>query len=90
MNETLVPTDHTTAGQIVDDELNRRLVRPLPTGVRLHAILDACHSGTGLDLPFVTHVEKGTGRLYWHQDGDPRCAPPPPPSNHPSLLHTQH
>ena len=29
------------AGQIVDDDLNRLLVNPLPPGVRLHAIIGA-------------------------------------------------
>lgn len=43
MNETLLPTDHKKAGQIVDDELNAYLVRPLQQGVTLHAIIDACH-----------------------------------------------
>ena len=38
------------AGQIVDDELCMLLVNPLPQGVRMHAIIDACHSGSVLDL----------------------------------------
>jgi hypothetical protein len=43
MNETLLPTDHKRAGEIVDDELNAYMVRPLQQGVTLHAIIDACH-----------------------------------------------
>jgi hypothetical protein len=31
MNETLCPLDFRSAGEIVDDELNRLLVNPLPT-----------------------------------------------------------
>jgi len=31
------------------------LIKPLPHGVLLTCIMDACHSGTNLDLPFV-HV----------------------------------
>jgi len=38
-------------GYIVDDELKRFLVDILPEGVQLTALLDCCHSGTGLDLP---------------------------------------
>ena len=45
MNETLMPLDWKTAGEIVDDDLNRLLVNPLPQGVKLHAVMDCCHSG---------------------------------------------
>lgn len=45
------------AGYIVDDEMNRLLVNPLPRGVRLHAIIDACHSGSVLDLEFKCKVK---------------------------------
>ena len=31
MNETLCPCDFKSAGEIVDDEINRYLVNPLPT-----------------------------------------------------------
>lgn len=46
-NETILPLDHDRRGHIIDDEINEILVRPLPHGVRLHGIVDACHSGTG-------------------------------------------
>jgi metacaspase-1 len=92
MNETLCPTDFERAGQIVDDELNRRLVNPLPTGVRLHALLDACHSGTGLDLPYVTKMDKASGKMFWQHEGPTRCAAtwatsPPCCSTSPAPLH---
>lgn len=47
MNETLIPLDHTRAGHIVDDDLNRELINPIGQGVILHAVIDACHSGSG-------------------------------------------
>ncbi|KAJ1908590.1 Ca(2+)-dependent cysteine protease [Tieghemiomyces parasiticus] len=52
-DETILPVDYKTAGQITDDEMNDIMVRPLPQGCRLTAIFDSCHSGTALDLPFV-------------------------------------
>lgn len=52
-NETICPCDYSRAGQIVDDEIWSNLVHPLPSGVRLTALMDCCHSGTGLDLPFT-------------------------------------
>ncbi|KZV57947.1 metacaspase-1 [Dorcoceras hygrometricum] len=55
-DETLCPLDFETQGMIVDDEINASIVRPLPRGVKLHAIIDACHSGTVLDLPFLCRM----------------------------------
>ncbi|KAK3014384.1 hypothetical protein RJ639_010161 [Escallonia herrerae] len=57
-DETLCPLDFETQGMIIDDELNATIVRPLPTGVKLHAIVDACHSGTVLDLPFLCRMHR--------------------------------
>ncbi|KAF5743629.1 metacaspase-1-like [Tripterygium wilfordii] len=63
-DETLCPTDYETQGMIVDDEINATIVRPLPRGVRLHAIIDACHSGTVLDLPFLCRMDRH-GKYVW-------------------------
>ncbi|KAK4052110.1 Ca(2+)-dependent cysteine protease [Microbotryomycetes sp. JL201] len=52
-DETILPVDYKTAGQMVDDEIHHYLVRPLPQGVRLTAIFDSCHSGSALDLPYI-------------------------------------
>lgn len=48
-----------SAGEIVDDDLNRVLINPLPQGVKFHAIIDACHSGSVMDLPFRATVSNG-------------------------------
>ncbi|PRQ59702.1 putative transcription factor Znf-LSD family [Rosa chinensis] len=69
-DETLCPTDYETQGMIVDDEINATIVRPLPAGVKLHAIVDACHSGTVLDLPFLCRMDRN-GRYIW-EDHRPR------------------
>eukprot|EP00960_Hanusia_phi_P034794 751289-Hanusia_phi.AAC.2 len=61
-NETIVPCD---MRQIVDDELWNNLVFPLPSGVRLTAVMDCCHSGTGLDLPFTWKHHR------WLEDENP-------------------
>jgi hypothetical protein len=50
MNETILPCDHGSVGMIVDDELNAALINPLQANVKLHALIDACHSGSALDL----------------------------------------
>ncbi|KAK9803281.1 hypothetical protein WJX72_006942 [[Myrmecia] bisecta] len=58
-SETLCPCDFKQAGQISDDELSRYLVNPLQPGVRLHAVIDACHSGSMLDLEYRAKVKGG-------------------------------
>jgi metacaspase-1 len=52
-DETLVPVDYMEAGMIRDDDLCDALVTPLPEGVHLVCVMDCCHSGTVLDLPYV-------------------------------------
>eukprot|EP01102_Stenamoeba_stenopodia_P013515 TRINITY_DN4396_c0_g1_i1.p1 TRINITY_DN4396_c0_g1~~TRINITY_DN4396_c0_g1_i1.p1 ORF type:complete len:411 (-),score=93.89 TRINITY_DN4396_c0_g1_i1:139-1371(-) len=52
-DETILPCDYNTAGQIIDDDLHTLLVKPLVDGARLTAVMDCCHSGTGMDLPYV-------------------------------------
>lgn len=56
MDETLCPVDYAKAGIIVDDEVHDVLVRGLPKGVRLTAIMDCCHSESMLDLPYSYNV----------------------------------
>ncbi|KAL6320892.1 hypothetical protein AAG906_010701 [Vitis piasezkii] len=69
-DETLCPMDYQTQGMILDDEINETIVRPLPPGVKLHAIVDACHSGTVLDLPFLCRMNR-SGHYVW-EDHRPR------------------
>lgn len=40
------------------------MVQPLMPNVTLHAVIDACHSGTALDLPYRAKVDH-SGRWYW-------------------------
>ena len=51
---------------IVDDELNAVLVNPLPEGAVLTAVVDACHSGSVLDLEFRTEFNGNTAS--WQQE----------------------
>lgn len=55
-DETLCPVDYASAGQILDDEIHEVLVKGIPQGVRLTAIMDCCHSQSILDLPFTYNV----------------------------------
>jgi hypothetical protein len=65
-DETICPLDYQQNGSIVDDILHDKLVKPLPPGCRLTALMDCCHSGTGLDLPYV--VTDDDERNRYNQD----------------------
>jgi len=51
-DETLVPVDYQTKGIIRDDDLVKILVKPMQAGVFVTSLMDCCHSGTILDLPY--------------------------------------
>ena len=51
LDETIVPLDYKTAGQIIDDDL-RDIVDSVPAGVRITWISDSCHSASIVDLPY--------------------------------------
>ncbi|KAF3435029.1 hypothetical protein FNV43_RR22116 [Rhamnella rubrinervis] len=57
-------------GMIVDDEVNATIVRPLPQGTTLHALIDACHSATVLDLPFLCRMNR-EGYYTWQDHRRP-------------------
>ncbi|KAL3724061.1 hypothetical protein ACJRO7_036130 [Eucalyptus globulus] len=69
-NESICPVDFTTEGVILDNEINSTIVRPLPKGVTLHALVDSCHSGTVLDLSYVYNITTG----QWVDNGPPSGA----------------
>ncbi|KAJ7613168.1 caspase domain-containing protein [Roridomyces roridus] len=51
LDECLVPCDSNGSDNLITDtELSTALIIPLPSGSQLVAILDACHSGSLLDL----------------------------------------
>jgi len=59
-DEALVPCDYESAGLLRDDETYRTLVGPLPDGVWLTCVLDCCHSGTILDLPYLFQANEAS------------------------------
>jgi len=65
MNEAILPCDFSQSGMIIDDLICELLVRRLPEQSRLTCLLDCCHTGTGLDLPY-----KWTGRT-WLEETNP-------------------
>ncbi|KAI7842116.1 hypothetical protein COHA_004309 [Chlorella ohadii] len=58
-NQTICPIDYKLQGQIKDSRIHQMLVHPLPMGVTLHALIDACYSGTVMNLPYNALLKKG-------------------------------
>lgn len=52
LDECICPCDYSQAGMIIDEELRARLIDPLPAGAQLSVIVDACRSGSALDLAY--------------------------------------
>lgn len=52
MDDVLCPCDYETNGFIIDDDL-RLCIEKLPSKAKFRSFIDACHSGTMFDLPFI-------------------------------------
>lgn len=57
MDETMVPLDYKTKGQIRDDTIFKLLVPPLKQGVQLLCFFDCCHSSSVMDLQNIFTVD---------------------------------
>lgn len=51
--DTIVPVDFEVNGHIDSGILHRNLVTGLAADCQLHVILDCCHSGSAMELPYV-------------------------------------
>ncbi|KAK4491210.1 hypothetical protein RD792_001943 [Penstemon davidsonii] len=72
-DEAILPLDYQVEGRILDDEINATIVRPLPRGAKLHAIIDTCFSGTLLDLSNVCRINR-QGYFKWENHIIPNAA----------------
>lgn len=60
-DEALVPLDYNSgAGMVRDDDLYDILIKPLAQGVHMVSLMDCCHSGTILDLPYIFKPDGST------------------------------
>ena len=57
-DEAIVPVDFDSKGVLLDDTLLQELVLPLPVDAYLTCLVDCCHSGTIVDLPFSLVIPK--------------------------------
>ena len=69
--ETLYPLDHPTAGQIRDFSLFRHFVQPMAAGVHVFCVMDCCHSGSVLNLPYSYRpTSPSSTTIRMRQNGD--------------------
>lgn len=68
-DECLFPIDCDTAGVILDDEW-RRLLSFMRKGQELIAVLDCCHSGSGMDLAYCLYQRFGGRSLKMIKDSN--------------------
>lgn len=66
LDDALVPVDVQQAGQVTDNQVYELLVRPLPAGCRLTAIVDCSVPCSCLELPYVCDPSRG-----WVEDPTP-------------------
>lgn len=52
-DDTIIPVDYESKGQIDSDKLHKTLVSPLAPNSTLFVIFDCCHSGSAIELPYV-------------------------------------
>lgn len=69
-DETLCPVDYEDSGQITDDDLFKLLVHPMATGVTATCLMDCCHSGTVLDLPYRFVADGDNVNMERNEDSD--------------------
>ncbi|KAG8063180.1 hypothetical protein GUJ93_ZPchr0003g17637 [Zizania palustris] len=73
-DEAICPMDSFQQGPILDDEINEAIVRPLVHGAKLHAVVDAEHSSTVLDLPFLCRISRKGTNWQWEDHRPPTGA----------------
>lgn len=69
-DETLIPVDYDSAGQIRDDDVFSTLVGAMPAGVTLTCLMDCCHSGSILDLPFKFVADGESDEMSYDESFD--------------------
>ena len=67
-DETLIPVDHDIHGQIRDFNLFRHFVQPMAKGVIVTCIIDSCHSGSVLDLPYTFRADGTMTKMMRNMD----------------------
>lgn len=71
-NSSIFPVDFATAGQIIDDDILKNLIKAMPPGVHTTMVVDCCHSGSVGDLPYRLPANAKTQVIEHDFDTDTR------------------
>jgi Caspase domain len=74
-DESLIPVDFRENGQIVDDDILKYFCKRMKGGVHVTVVMDCCHSGTVLDLPYTFPATEKTMQIekgFLFDDDEPR------------------
>jgi hypothetical protein len=63
--ETLIPVDVAKSGPIQADELYNVLFCAMPAGVTLTCVMDCCHGGSVIDLPYHFIADSDRREMYY-------------------------
>lgn len=72
-DEVLCPVDCDEAGYLSDDWLKTQFIDHLPSNVKLVMLVDACHSGTVLDLKYNYAVNSKGTHIVHTKCSDTKC-----------------
>lgn len=72
-DEVLCPIDYDNGGFIVDDDLRSTVIDKMGSNVTLVILIDACHSGTMVDLKYMYTCDKTSSCLKLSKYKDTKC-----------------
>lgn len=69
LDEAFVPSDYRVSGVITDGYMRKRLIESIHPEAMMICSIDACHSGTIMDLPWVLEPNKPLKRKQYSDIG---------------------
>jgi hypothetical protein len=68
--ETLIPVDYEKNGPVLADELYKDLVCAMPSKVTFTCVMDCCHGGSVIHLPYLYTTGDTYSKMYYDDSFD--------------------